>query len=165
MLDRAAHRREVGGLAAAMRGGGGASECTVRDRLFGLRHASRLEQIEVAARAIGRSLEVKVAQSGVQEKRGLIERDGPAWPSSRGCRAMWRCPRAGQSVFTLQTAARAGRGAARRSAGGRVLAPRGHLPPRGRQDDRSFITPSCAGARRRPVIQAIDRWCNAACTS
>ncbi len=31
------------------------------DRLFDLRHASRLDQIEAAARAIGRSLEVKVA--------------------------------------------------------------------------------------------------------
>ncbi|NNM65950.1 MAG: type II toxin-antitoxin system HicB family antitoxin [Burkholderiales bacterium] len=31
------------------------------DRLFDLRHASRLEQIEAAARALGRHLEVRVA--------------------------------------------------------------------------------------------------------
>ena len=31
------------------------------DRLFDLRHASRLDQIEAAARALGRSLEVRVA--------------------------------------------------------------------------------------------------------
>ena len=31
------------------------------DRLFDLRHASRLDQIEAAARALGRTLEVRVA--------------------------------------------------------------------------------------------------------
>jgi antitoxin HicB len=31
------------------------------DRMFDLRHASRLDQIEVAARALGRQLEVRVA--------------------------------------------------------------------------------------------------------
>ena len=31
------------------------------DRLFDLRHASRLDQVEAAARALGRSLEVRVA--------------------------------------------------------------------------------------------------------
>jgi antitoxin HicB len=31
------------------------------DRLFDLRHASRLDQIEAAARALGRQLEVRIA--------------------------------------------------------------------------------------------------------
>ena len=33
------------------------------DRLFDLRHASRLDQIEAAARVLGRTLEVRVAWS------------------------------------------------------------------------------------------------------
>lgn len=38
------------------------------DRLLDLRHASRLDQIEAAARVLGRHLEVRVSRAGNQPK-------------------------------------------------------------------------------------------------
>ena len=56
------------------------------DRLFDLRHASRLDQIEAAARALGRHLEVRVACGGRKRQTLCFSDKPPCCPARSSAR-------------------------------------------------------------------------------